>query len=138
MNNELFKTSTQGLYNQHLQDTVRLYFDAYELLHNIDMGDLRNVVTQSYQERLTTYTPEMERERMEMSQGIKTHRDEVWYRAPFFRLLEELGPFSEYYDDQIAMAFWIRRSIDGTDELFFELLTLLLRTYDPGFLKQEG
>jgi uncharacterized protein YecT (DUF1311 family) len=37
-----------------------------------------------------------------------------------------------------TVAFWIRRAIDGTDDLFYDGLRKLMLTYDPGYLEAAG
>ena len=39
----------------------------------------------------------------------------------------------DVYEAHSCPSFWMRRSIDGTSELFFELLETTLKTFDSDF-----
>jgi hypothetical protein len=86
-------------------------------------------------------------------QALAKHRD-VFEKEQKL-LLKQLAnggtpeaPYEKFYrltDDQYdgnvtktAVAFWIRRGVDGTEREFFADLKLLLQTYDKEFLKESG
>lgn len=43
----------------------------------------------------------------------------------------------DFYEAITSSSFWVRRSIDGTSNEFFKLLTLTLKTFDNDFLKEN-
>jgi len=44
----------------------------------------------------------------------------------------------DWYEAATCPRFWVRRSIDGTSNEFFKLLTLTLTTFDPDFLLENN
>lgn len=44
---------------------------------------------------------------------------------------EKLG--YDWYESDVAPGFWVRRKIDGTDKTFFEILQMVMSTYDSDF-----
>ncbi len=46
--------------------------------------------------------------------------------------IEEAEGFN-WYESATAPGFWVRRKIDGTDKIFFEILNMMLKKYDSGF-----
>lgn len=44
----------------------------------------------------------------------------------------------DVYEGFTCPGFWVRRSIDGTADEFYDLLILTMRTFDEGFLAEAG
>lgn len=57
----------------------------------------------------------------------------------FFRDFAESNESKGYdvYESFVCPGFWVRRSIDGTADEFFDLLKLTLRTFDPEFITAQ-
>lgn len=109
---ESFRAATQPIYDRYVRPLARVFFAAHRKLHA---------------------DPEfLEREKRALLAAIAKHR------------VEEM-PYEKYYDytggeydgnvSKTAVAFWIRRSIDGTDGEMFADLTRLLSVYDPSFVR---
>jgi hypothetical protein len=79
---------------------------------------------------------------------------ESW-ESPSFYLQEAFRPFADelsgewdesyieggssydWYEAVTCPGFWLRRTLDGTADEFYELLELTLNTFDPAFLLEN-
>jgi len=129
--NEQLRKTTQPFYDSYFRDLTRTYYATHNSLHNsklyfntekqwliknIENGSLGGAYYQRYEYLLdwqqdTRHSPKIGR---------------GGYRLVYEFDPNQVGP---------ASAFWLRRAIDGTDSEFFELLKIILNTYDPYFMK---
>jgi hypothetical protein len=66
-------------------------------------------------------------------------------KGPSYYLQESFRDFAEalekdgydVYEAFTCPGFWIRRSIDGTADEFYEVLKLTLQTFDPAFINAQ-
>lgn len=130
-NNPQLRAATQPFYDAFLKDMARVYYVTYlELQKNPDVKDR---VAAAYLAHI------------EMNiYGDAGDNPEQAFRGSGFFLQEQLRPFIDQYSLSlqdnfgemawyywvVASGFWIRRSIDGTGDQFFAMLTDLLKTYD--------
>ncbi|MGA1871737.1 MAG: hypothetical protein ACMUJM_24690 [bacterium] len=119
-NDEEFRLFTQGIYNIHISGMARTYYVALITLDN-NQGFKTNTL-QTYKECIQKgiyfsfhgYNDFM-------IQAVKAKTD---YKKYNFNL----------YTLAYAMAFWLRRHMDGTEKEFRKGLEKLLNTYDKQFL----
>lgn len=119
--NKIFVDNAQALYDQELKRYLRTYYLAYEAGAN-------------NQEVMDGYLAILAREPQKYSES-------VFLSEPSFYLQESFRDFAEslekegydVYEGFACPGFWVRRSIDGTADEFFELLALTIRTFDPEF-----
>lgn len=112
----LMVDNSQDFYDRYLKNYLRTYYLSHELA-------IRNKAL------MTDYV-------QAMAQYDETGEKPGWMiQTPFSRFATRLA--SQGYDEYEAFVcpgFWIRRSIDGTEDEFFELLELVIKTYDIEFL----
>ena len=110
LENPAFKMVAQRAFNQHFTKMAETYRAAYvyQVAHPDEMRDIRG----QYLERMAQPNGTTEGSLQEMYRGYADtaakNKEADWYEAV------------------TAPSFWIRRSIDGTDEQFFELLELVI------------
>jgi hypothetical protein len=131
-----FRAATQPIYRARVQPLARIYYVTYVKLH-----DWPGFLTHEKGALLSRMRSEGKRRPHELGAG--------WYEK--YALFMNPGYFAHANDEswlmehgfdggwdcnlvKTAVGFWIRRSIDGTDQLFFADLEQLLRTYDADFL----
>jgi hypothetical protein len=130
---EEFRRRTQAIYDTNVRGLARIFYVSYHKL-KAHPGFLRNEI-KSY-------------EAMMKSGSL----DSLYYEKYFYFMNPA---FIKRHDDQsylmdngfdggwngnvvkTAVAFWIRRSIDGSDEEFFKGLLKLMKTYDRSFLDRK-
>ncbi|MFH1092252.1 MAG: hypothetical protein V1742_11860 [Pseudomonadota bacterium] len=118
---EKLRWITTPVFNKYFKNTARIYYLAYQKL-NSDKDFL-------------------EKEVKEFSAALDGQNlDQYWF-TKYYDFLEEEAYQKHYGPDAYlknvvgcAVAFWIRRQVDGTAEEFFRGLTKLIKTYDAGFL----
>ena len=118
--NKLFVESTKTLYDAELKQYLRTFFLSYNISAN------RTDIMEGYLRLI--------------AEG--EHRS---FSGPSFFLQEAFRAFAEsaeesgydVYEGFTCPGFWIRRSIDGTEGQFYNLLLLVMETYDTDFLKQQ-
>lgn len=131
-----FLTITQPIYDQYVKRLARVFMATYRKL-------------QSNQIYFVT-------ERVRYKKLIQENRLEPYYYEKFYQFMnpyytddenENVGnTFKIYHEDEsmdgnvvkTCVAFWIRRSIDGTDTEFYEGLKLLVKTYDLEFYEERN
>ena len=126
-----FIESTQKLYNSELKYYLRSYYLSYPVAANnleVISGYKKAMVDPSkgaYMDGLISgpsfYLQESFREFAE-------NTNDAWYNT-----MEEYDAYELF----TCPGFWIRRSIDGTESQFYELLVLTLKHYDPEFLSVQ-
>ncbi|MCV6636449.1 hypothetical protein [Candidatus Albibeggiatoa sp. nov. NOAA] len=113
---EELRELTQPFYDQYVQPLARTYYQSY----------------QSLQENADYFAEE-----------TKLYADAVKKRQLPDYYYEKFYDFADLYESGYngnvvkgAVAFWIRRNVDGTIDQFVAGLEKLLSTYDAGFLNQ--
>lgn len=130
----VFRAATQGTYDAHLRKLARIFYVTYRKLK----------ANQSF----------MEREKTNYLGMIRLRTLDHYHYEKYFYFMNPDYPggghgesylmdhgFDGGWDGNVVktcVAFWIRRSIDGTAEDFFNGLEKLLRTYDGTFLASGG
>jgi hypothetical protein len=107
--------ATQPIYDQYIKNQVRSYYLVYLVINSSPR--LREAQKLKYLELMETQTlPEM------------------YLQEQFREFADEFASkdFS-WYETNTAGGFWIRRSIDGTDQYFIEILDQLIEAFDPEF-----
>ncbi len=115
---ELITGQVQGLYDREFRKVLRTFYQAYEV------GANREDIQKEYLSRLQSPT-----------QGLTRSGSMNFFEEQF----SDFSTNPPYYDPEAIMAagFWLRRSIDGTADEFYQLLQLTLRTFDPAFLAEQ-
>ncbi len=120
LQNKLFVENTRTLYDEELKQYLRTFFLSYNVAAN------RTDIMESYLKHIE-------------------HGDHKSFSGPSFYLQEAFRDFAEsaeengynVYEGFTCPGFWIRRSIDGTESQFYNLLLLVMETYDADFLEQQ-
>lgn len=128
-----FQRLTQPIYNQYLKEFARTFYATREKLKSNPLY----------------YTTE----KIRYKKLIQEKRLDPFYFEKYFNFMQpgftdDWNPntsskFLEKPGDEnfngnivkVAVLFWIRRSIDGTEEEFFKGLKLILLTYDKEFIR---
>lgn len=146
-----FVDSTRPMVNRYLLATVELYLSSYYyLLHNSEVRDeiLLEYMLQ-YQGRslddhhhAAFFVPSLRKENTHWDGKTKSEQY-LWYypeaTTQWDWILTNLNEQWEYVPVGSSIFFWIRRSIDGTDQLFLELMTKFYQAYDlEGWQKIEN
>lgn len=121
--NRIFVDNAQALYDSELKQYLRTYYLAYEA------GANKQEVMDGYMAILATEPRE--------------YAGNVFLSEPSHFLQESFRDFAEsieqegydVYEGFTCPGFWVRRSIDGTADEFYGLLTLTINTFDPEFLQ---
>ena len=126
---DVFRAATQAVYNDSIRPLARVFFVTYRKL----MDNPAFLV----------------QERKDYINAIKDMKLDSYYYEKYFDFLNCEYPYygknrSDFQDPgfdgicdgnvvKTCVAFWIRRSIDGTDDEFYEGLEKLLKVYDRDF-----
>ncbi|WCL49444.1 hypothetical protein [Leptospira sp. GIMC2001] len=134
-NDKTFHFLTQPIYDKFIRNLSRTMYVTYQKLHSNEVF--------------------LTKERLRYKKLIEQKTLEPYYYEKFYSFMDygftdDPNPniashFKIFRDDpefdgnvvKTCVAFWIRRSIDGTDVNFFEGLKLLLLTYDSEFIKRR-
>ena len=111
LNNAVFRQAIKQLYQQHLKSMAHTYLNAYSHL-NKDGDYLRNLQSQYLMQ-------------MASPQGTNTGSFQEEFRD-YAEALEK-SQKADVYEGFTAPAFWLRRSLDGTDAQLFELLDMIVK-----------
>lgn len=127
--NDEFKSTAQTVYDDYLQMTARNYYLAYEAVNN---GEV--IVWQDKEwtkEDIEITYQNILRGKIEEYGSGSDFLNEI-YRS-YADGAEENG--YDWYEADTAPGFWIRRSIDGTDDDFIGLLKAVLEEVDSEWEK---
>lgn len=134
-----FVAATQDSYDDYLKALARSYYAAYQFLHTADAAWVGNPIGVSYQDHEAVYA---DRESIEASylehleqQSLPDDFLQEVFREPTDRIVDESDP--EWYNVNTAFGWWLRRSIDGSEQEFFRILELFLMTYDAEFFTAQ-
>lgn len=108
--NPTYKVIAQNLYQQHLKGMAHAYHKGYKYLHSKE-GNLPYLKTE-YLMGITS------------PKGIDTGSFQEAFRG-FAEGIEKSDGL-DVYEGFTAPAFWLRRSIDGTDKQLFDLLEMVM------------
>jgi hypothetical protein len=127
LKNDDTKEFTQEMYAKHLQMTARNYYLAY---YFVNSGE---VITWEGQE----WTKEdIENTYQNILNGeIETYGSGSNFLTEIYRAYADAAESDGYdwYEADTAPGFWIRRSIDGTDKGFIELLKAVMAEVDANW-----
>lgn len=124
-----FVKSLQPLYDRELKQYLQTYYLTYAV------GTNRKDIASDYQALLKR-----------LSQQAGTESEASYFLQEAFRhdadqisggdrdSYVEGGSNYDWYESVVCAGFWLRRDIDGTADAFLSLLTLTLKTFDPGFM----
>ena len=112
----LFISATQNLYDERLKTYLRLYQQSYDKV----AGNLRLAQLYDFSLHLHRDTPHAA-----PNEAIDKHLTRL-------NLFHENGD-SHWTESHSVPRFWVRRTIDNTYSLFYELLMITLKAYDPAF-----
>lgn len=140
IDNEAFRDATAPLFKQHVQAVALNYYAAYLRLFDRARREPRRGLTRQFQQDLAGYTAEMELARRNIKTSDMGEYMRIWGTSPSFKLQAGLAklvgarnrddtPGAEY-ELQVAMAFWVRRQLDGTHRMLFDLLGNMLKAYN--------
>ncbi|MEY4768548.1 MAG: hypothetical protein RL637_1187 [Pseudomonadota bacterium] len=119
INNPQLQTRLKSFYQRYLQIQSRTYYLAYQF----------------YWKNPTQF----KQIKQQYLLHIKQHNNAGNYLQESFRAfaddMEKQG--YRWYEADVAAGFWLRRSIDHTDNLFFTVLQTLIATYDAEFAMQH-
>jgi uncharacterized protein (TIGR02145 family) len=113
----VFKKIAQKVYNQRLKSMAHTYYEAYFYI-NRD----RPYLEQLQKEYLDEVFSEGGTEDGSLQETFRDFADAM-----------EQEKQADWYEAVTAPAFWLRRSIDGTDEQFINILETLIKSFEPGF-----
>jgi hypothetical protein len=119
--NKAFVKNAQAHYDSKLKQYLRVYYLSHEVSAN------NKEVMDGYLDAIAY--PE---KHDYMNGRIK---GPSFYLQEYFRDFAESTEKDGYdvYEAFTCPAFWVRRSLDGTEDEFYELLKLTLKTFDSGF-----
>lgn len=121
------KDLVQGVYNNHLQMTARNYILAYNFVNNGNVIVWREKKWKK-EDIMVTYENILSGTVKEYGNGAD-FLNEI-YRAYADSALED---GYNWYEADVAPGFWIRRSIDKTDDDFIGLLKAVMEEVDTEF-----
>jgi hypothetical protein len=119
--NKSFVDGTQFFYDNECKRYLRTLFLAYDVAAN------RQDIMEGYKKAI--------------AKNENSYLDNPsFYLQESFRAFAETAELSGYdvYESFTCPGFWVRRSIDGTESQFYELLTLMMKTYDNDFLELQS
>lgn len=131
---EALHAATQPLYRDRVQPLARIYYVTYLKMHSGHGAWLER------QKR--ALEAEMRHPRSHEIGAGWYEKYDFFMNPSYFAHEKDDGYLMDHGFDggwdcnlvKTAVGFWLRRSLDGTDELFFADLKQLLASYDAGFL----
>jgi hypothetical protein len=84
-----------------------------------------------------TSQEQLERPFMELLRSVTKERKGSVVNRFFQENFRNLPGDGDSLEKMMATRFWFRRSIDGTDGEFYNLMLLTLQTFDPDFLYRQ-
>lgn len=100
--------------------------------------EFKQVMRTFYQTHQTgTSQEQLERPFMELLRSVTKERKGSVVNRFFLENFRNLPGDGDSLEKMMATRFWFRRSIDGTDGEFYNLMLLTLQTFDPDFLYRQ-
>jgi hypothetical protein len=119
--NKTFVEKFQDFYDRELQDYLRVHYQAYNFI-------------KYNPEYKTDYLNHIEYYRKNPKLGEQGLSPTYEMHDSFYHFSVDMEDDGyDVYEAYSCPSFWIRRSIDGTSELFFELLETTIKTFDSDF-----
>lgn len=115
--NPLFSEMGKQVYEKHLMSMAHTYLAAHKYLE--EQHELKNTLTQDYLLMMAKPEGTMDGSLQESFRG---YAEEV----------ERSAAKSDVYEAFTAPSFWLRRSIDGTDDEFVALLEMVINHFEEG------
>lgn len=120
--NEAFIKKTQAFYDENLKQSLRVYYLSHDMAVN------NKEIIEGYLDAI--------------SEPNKNSYMNGMVSGPSFYLQESFRDFAlsiendgyNVYEGFTSPGFWIRRSIDGTADEFYNLLIFTMKTFDPEFV----
>jgi len=116
----IFKQQIQLAYNDKIKVVARAFYQTHKILFPTPEGsDEFKAIKKKYQDHL-----------------IKQDLPKYYFGDKFWELVQK-----EDTPKHITVSsggFWVRRSIDGTEKQFFDILTQLLEIYDSEWLDEQN
>jgi len=148
-NDGKFKEPIQLAYNDKIKVVARAFYQTHKILFATPEGsDEFKTIKSKYQDKIEKQTLEPcyfggEDQQPEKCGGL-------YLQEEFRRLGDYLANQNEnisekingednyWYLANVSGGFWVRRSIDGTEQQFFDILTKLLEIYDSEWLDEQN
>ncbi len=132
-NNKVLVANIQPFYNNELKQYLRTFFLSYQPAAN------NQAVIDGYLSIIDKTKPSSNTDSSLISQGSSSKITPSLFLQESFRdfsnSLEKQG--YDVYEAFVCPGFWVRRSIDSTEDEFFQLLKLMINTFDADFLKKQ-
>jgi hypothetical protein len=114
-----FYPVAETIYKKYLKRIAWSYYNAYLHVSAVDSAD----IIEKYKKQMIVRAPE---------------ECDEYGCSPSYFLQEQFSAFAnslegtdaDYMESLTTPGFWIRRKIDGTDPLFYDLLTSVIKAYD--------
>lgn len=127
--NEAFRNSTQSVYDSYVKDLARIHFVTYKKIQSLP--EWRDREIKNYREAMA-------------SNRSYDYEQYFFFMNPNYPQMDEKFLWKNGFDGNFsgnvvktAVAFWLRRHIDGTAEEFFAGLEEMISIYDEDFLYVE-
>jgi hypothetical protein len=154
----IFKQQIQSAYNERIRVVARAFYQTHKILfatpEEFEAFKKKYEVVQKINEQRFDRTPlEFEVIKREYQDHIKNEsvpaedvgdklQENFRWLADYLATQNENSFEGEERDHYWYLAivsggFWVRRSIDGTEEKFFDILTQLLEIYDSKWLSEQ-
>ncbi|MCZ8363706.1 MAG: ATP-binding protein [Microcystis sp. LE19-251.1A] len=140
-----FKQNIQRAYNDKIKVVARAFYQTHKILFATREGsDEFKTIKSKYQDKIEKQT--LERCYLggpEKCGGLYLQEKFRWlgdYLANQNKNISERinGEDNYWYLANVSGGFWVRRSIDGTEKQFFDILTQLLEIYDSEWLSEQN
>jgi hypothetical protein len=140
----IFKQQIQSAYNDKIKVVARAFYQTHKILFATPEGsDEFKAIKSEYQDKI-------EKQTLERCYLGGPEKCGGWYLQEKFRWLRDYlanqnenisekinGEDNYWYLANVSGGFWVRRSIDGTEQQFFDILTQLLEIYDSKWLSEQ-
>ncbi|NCS29348.1 MAG: ATP-binding protein [Microcystis aeruginosa F13-15] len=140
-----FKQNIQLAYNDKIKVVARAFYQTHKILFATPEGsDEFKAIKSEYQDKI-------EKQTLERCYLGGPEKCGGWYLQEKFRRLGDYlanqnenisekinGEDNYWYLANVSGGFWVRRSIDGTEQQFFDILTKLLKIYDSEWLSEQN
>jgi len=119
-NDGKFKEPIQLAYNDKIKVVARSLYQTHKILFPTPEGsDEFKAIKKKYQDHL-----------------IKQNLPKYYFEDKFWELVQKED--TPKHITVSSRGFWVRRSIDGTEKQFFDILTQLLEIYDSEWLDEQN
>jgi hypothetical protein len=140
-----FKQNIQRAYNDKIKVVARAFYQTHKILFPTPEG------SDEFKAIKSEYPDKIEKQTLERCDLGGPEKCGGWYLQEEFRWLGDYlanqnkniserinGKDNYWYLANVSGGFWVRRSIDGTEKQFFDILTQLLEIYDSEWLSEQN